>query len=109
MGDRLFDIFKREVKVAADAKSKLVTDLVAEFGDEVPDQVAAIRIGVISMGSGDDVRNAVLDREMAHLECHVPRFRAVIEAGKEMGVDVNHQWISENLLQRDRLRQSYSG
>jgi len=93
MGDRVFDIFKREVKVATYAKSKLFTDLVVELADEVPNLIAAIRIGVISVGSGDYVRNAVLDCHMTHLECHVPGFGAVIEAGKDMAVDVDHQRV----------------
>src|ERR1700732_3268763 len=90
MSDRVLNVFKRQVKVAAYAKTKLVADLIVEFGDCLPHALAAIPVGIVCMRSRDDVRDAILDCQATHRERNVPRLRAVIDARQNMGVDVNH-------------------
>src|SRR6266849_8799426 len=78
------------MKIATYAKGKPAPDLLAEFGNEVSNSIAAIRVGVVGMGSRDYVSNAILDGQATHLQRHVPGFRAVIDTWKDMGVDVDH-------------------
>jgi hypothetical protein len=78
------------MKIAPRTKGKLTPDFPVKFVDEVSNSIAVICVAVIGVGSCDYVRNAILDGQATHLERHVPGFRAVIETGKDMGVDVDH-------------------
>jgi hypothetical protein len=72
MGDRVFDIFVCEMKIAADAKSKLLTDLSVEFRDDLPYVVTAVRVGLVRMRRCDYVRDPVFNRQATHLQRHCP-------------------------------------
>src|SRR6516162_729118 len=45
---------------------------------------------VVAMWRGDDVRSAILHGNLAHLRGHFPRLGAVIDAGQNVAVNVNH-------------------
>ena len=49
-----------------------------------------IVIAFIGMGRGDDVFDAVRHCHAAHFLGHVPGFRAIIDVGKNVAVDINH-------------------
>jgi len=76
MCDGVFYVFEGQMKVAPNANRQLAyaTDPVIEFVDETPNLIPAIRIGVIGMGSHNDVGRAVLKGQATHGKGHVPRF-----------------------------------
>jgi hypothetical protein len=61
-----------------------------ELGEHFRVAVAIVAELVIAMWRGNNVRGAVLHRNLAHLRGHFPRLGTVIDAGKDVAVNVNH-------------------
>src|ERR1700680_1307111 len=84
------------MKVTTDAESQLIAGPVGEFSDCLPYAIAAVGVGIVRMGSRNYVGNAIRNRQATHLEGHIPGFRTVVNAGKKMGMDVNHEMTTSN-------------
>src|SRR6202035_1385531 len=60
------------------------------------DKIAVKCVGVIGMGGRDEMRDAIPNCPRTHLQGHLPGFRTVVDAVKNMGVDINHESASES-------------
>jgi hypothetical protein len=56
-------------------------------------ELAVVTIAVVGVRRGDDMLDAVRGRHAAHLLGYVPGFRAVVNFGKDVAVNVDHDGL----------------
>src|SRR6266851_2914468 len=76
------------MEVAAEAELHAGTEARAEFGESGFMGGAVVGIALVGVGRGDHVLDAVGLRHAAHFEGNVPGFSAVVDLGKDVGMDV---------------------
>jgi hypothetical protein len=60
--------------------------------------IAVVMIPVVGVGRGYLVRDTVGSGHSAHRDRHVPRLGTVIDLGKDVGMDVNHENVARAML-----------
>ena len=89
-GYRVLNVFVGQVKVAPDPENKPVPNLAGELCNRFSNAIPMVGISVVCVRRHDDVGNSIFYRQAAHFQRHVPGFRAVIQARKNMGMNINH-------------------
>lgn len=63
---------------------------VLQFLDELEHHLRLIAITRIRVGRGHDVGSASVTRHAGHVQAYFERWRSVVEAGQNVGMNVNH-------------------
>ena len=86
----VLQVVVREVKVATQSYSWRLSHEFLQMGPRSVQVLAIIGIAVVGVGGGNDVLDSIFRRQTAHLASYFPGLGTVINFGKDMRVDVDH-------------------
>src|SRR5664280_673913 len=98
MGERVLNVVVGKMQVTAQAEGEFALRGVAELTQHFGVAVTVVSELVVAMGRRHDVRDAVEDGHTTHLRGQLPGLRTIVNAGKDVAVDVNH--VSVQTLNR---------
>src|SRR5438105_14948065 len=71
-------------------KAEGISDAPMQFLKAREQVLTLVCIGTVRVGRSNDVLNPVLLGEAAHFHCHVPRLRTIVNARKDVAVNIDH-------------------
>src|ERR1022692_3043988 len=83
-------IFITQVKIASGSEFQPAFHFCLKFISEFECQLGTESVLGIRVWSGNDVRNALLNGDFGHLDGNFHGLRSVVNAGKNVAVDINH-------------------
>jgi len=93
--EHAFQILEGKMKVASQSQLQwgFGSDFLLEVSEKAGKIGAIVGVAIIGVWGGDGMGDAVRRGHAAHFDGYVPGFRAVIDFGQKMAVDVDHDGI----------------
>jgi len=90
VGQRVLNVFKREMKIAARVDSRNGPGGTLQFGYFAIDPLRVERESCVSVRCGYDIGGTGFSRDFHHGDGILERLRAIIESGQNMAMDIDH-------------------
>jgi len=90
VGKGVLHVLIGQVEVAPQTDFRSISRKLLQVFDQSCQVFAVVMIAVIGVRRGDHVGNAVGGSCSTHLHAYVPGFRAIVDFGQDMGVDIDH-------------------
>jgi hypothetical protein len=102
-------VFKRKMEVATQTELQGGTNFLPKLIEQIGEVLAIVGIAIISVGSGNGVRDAVRNCHAAHFHSYVPGFGAIVNFRQNVAVDIDHEDSSQTLFKYGRMALDRSG
>ena len=90
MSQRVLHVLVGKMEIASQADLEGVSDEFLQVGGDLLQIFAVVMIAIVGMGRGHHVGDAVGGSHAAHGHARFPCLRAIVDFGKNVGVDIDH-------------------